>query len=65
MPDALTDAQHHNESPVYPPNTVSVCIETDMTTDDITALEIDYQQRVKELSEVNGRNTLTRGIMIS
>ena len=58
MPDALpedvTDEEHLNENSVYPPNTVSFCIQTDMTADDITALENDYQQRVKELSEVGG-----------
>ena len=43
-----------HQSPVYPPNTVSVGIQTDMTANDICALETDYQQRVKEISEIRG-----------
>ena len=37
---------------MYPPNTVSVGIQTDLTADHLIALENDYQQRVKELSEM-------------
>ena len=36
---------------MYPPNTVSVGVQTDLTADNLIALENDYQQRVKELSE--------------
>ena len=43
-----------HQSPVYHPNTVSVSMQTDMTANDICALETDYQQRVKEISEIRG-----------
>ena len=37
---------------MYLPNTVYVGTQTDLTADDLIALENDYHQRVKELSEV-------------
>ena len=52
LPEVITEEHHQEESLVYPPNTVSVGIQTDLTADHLIALENDYQQRVKELSEV-------------
>lgn len=52
--DALQEVIEHcqEETIAYPPNMVCVGIQTDLTVDDLAALENDYQQRVKELSEV-------------
>ena len=47
--EVITDEHHQGESLVYPPNTVSVGTQTDLTAGDLIALENDYQQRVKEL----------------
>ena len=44
LPEVITE-EHHQESLVYPPNTVSVGIQTDLTADHLIALENDYQQR--------------------
>ena len=52
LPEVITEEHHQEESIVYPPNTVSVGIQTDLTANHLIALENDYQQRVKELSEV-------------
>ena len=52
LPEVITEEHHQEESLVYPPNTVSVGIQTDLTADHLIALENDYQQQVKELSEV-------------
>jgi len=49
---SFTAEHHQEETLVYPPNTVCIGTQTDLTADDLIALENDYQQRVKELSEV-------------
>ena len=46
-----------DDTVVYPPGMVCSGTQTDLTSMDITALEEDYQQQVKECSEVCDRRT--------
>ena len=51
---SITDEHRQEETHVYPPYiVVLVGIQTDLTADDLMALENDYQLRVKQLSEVH------------
>ena len=53
--ETFIPVEHHQEQIfVYPPNTVCCCTQTDLTSENLVAVDNDYQQRVKELSEVRG-----------
>ena len=50
--DTVPSTDGLKDTVVYPPHTVCAGTQTELTAMDIAALEADYQQRVKECSQV-------------
>ena len=53
--DTVPSTDGLKDTVVYPPHTVCTGTQTELTAMDIAALEADYQQRVKECSQVRVR----------